>query len=249
LEYFVGKGSSILKRALRMDFESFEKLVYILSDTLKRDMKQGDRRGGAIKPIMCVFATIRWLAGGSYLDIAALLGVSVQCFYSIVSRTIQAIIESKHPDLDNIKFPKTKEECAITAADFKEITYHEAINNCVSAIDGYLLSIITPSASEVGNVRSYFSDYYQAYGCNVQAACDSHIRISFIGLAGPGVMPDRDALKECELHDLIEKLPLGYVAIGDAAYTATEKLASIYYSDAGKITKYDSYNYLPVSVE
>jgi hypothetical protein len=32
---------------------------------------------------LCLFATIRWLAGGSYLDIAALLGVSVKCFYSL----------------------------------------------------------------------------------------------------------------------------------------------------------------------
>ena len=63
-----------MKRALRMDLESFDKLVSILSDTLKRDTKQGDRRGGAINPTLCLFATIRWLAGGSYLDIAALLG-------------------------------------------------------------------------------------------------------------------------------------------------------------------------------
>jgi hypothetical protein len=134
------------------------------------------------------------------LDIAAFIGVSVKCFYSIVSKTIQTIIESNHQDIDNIKFSKIKEECAVAAADLKEISYHEAINNCVSAIDGYLLSIITPSANEVGNVRSNFSGHYQAYGCNVQAACDSHLRFSFIGLAASGVMPDRDALKECALH-------------------------------------------------
>jgi DDE superfamily endonuclease len=62
-------------------------------------------------------------------------------------------------------------------------------------------------------------------------------------LAGPGVMPDRYALKECALHGLVEQLPLGYVTIGDAAYTATEHLASIYYGDASKITKYDNNNY------
>jgi DDE superfamily endonuclease len=206
-------------------------------------MKQGDRRGGAINPILCVFDTIRWLAGGSYLDFADLMGVSVKSFYSIVSGTIQAIIDSKHPDLDNIKFPKTRDECAVDAADFKVVSYHEAIKNVVSAIDGYLISIITPSANEVGNAPSYFSGHYQAYGCNVQAACDSHLRFTFIGLAGPGVMPDCDALKECALHELIENLPLGYVAIGDAAHTATEKLASTVYGDAGKITKYDNYNY------
>ena len=222
-----------LKRALRMDLESFNKLVSILSDNLKRDSKQGDRRGGAIRPNLCLFATIRWLAGGSYLDIATLLGVSVKCFYSIVWTTIIAILESKHPDLDNIKFPKTSDECAVAAADFKDISYHGAINNCVAAVDGYLLSIVTPSANEVGNVRSYFSGHYQSNGCNVQASCDAHLQFNFIGLAGPGVMPDRDALKECSLYDLIENLPLGYVTVGDPAYTPTERLAPIFYGDAG----------------
>jgi DDE superfamily endonuclease len=97
-----------------------------------------------------------------------------------------------------------------------------------------------PSKNEVGNVRSYFSGHYQTNGCNAQAACDAHLRFTFIGLDGPGVMPDCDALKECSLHSLIEQLPLGYVTIGDAAYTATEHLASMYYGDASKITKYDN---------
>jgi DDE superfamily endonuclease len=105
------------------------------------------------------------------------------------------------------------------------------------------ISIITPSKNEVGNVRSYFSGHYQTNGCNVQAACDAHLWFTFIGLAGPGVMPNRDALKECALHGLIEQLLLGYVPIGDAAYAATEHLASIYFGDASKITKYNNYNY------
>jgi hypothetical protein len=73
-----------LKRALCMDLEFFDKLVSILSDTLERDKWHGDCHGGLIKPNLCLFATIRWLAGGSYLDIAVLLGVSVPYFYSIV---------------------------------------------------------------------------------------------------------------------------------------------------------------------
>ena len=88
--------------------------------------------------------TIRWLAGGSYLDIAALLGISVKSFYSIVWRTIYAILASKHPALDNMKFPQTKTECAVAAADFQAKSYGGAINNCVAVVDGYLLSITTP---------------------------------------------------------------------------------------------------------
>jgi hypothetical protein len=53
-----------------MNVESFDKLVLILSDVLIRDERQGRRRGGAIPPHLCVLATIRWLSGGTYLDIA-----------------------------------------------------------------------------------------------------------------------------------------------------------------------------------
>jgi hypothetical protein len=141
-----------LKRALRMDFESLHKPVSILSDTLEPDKWHGDCRGGLIKTNLCLFATIRWLAGGSYLDIAALFDLSVPYFYSIVYQTMLAIIESKHPDLDNSKFSNTDDECGEASADFEEIRYSGAIKNCVSVIGGYLLSIITPSKNEVGNV-------------------------------------------------------------------------------------------------
>jgi hypothetical protein len=48
-----------------------------------------------------------------------------------------AIVNSKNPDLDNIQFPKTDDECAGASADFEEIIYSGAIKNCVSVIDGY----------------------------------------------------------------------------------------------------------------
>ena len=145
--------------------------------------------------------------------------------------------------LDNIHFPKTNEECQQAAAGFEEISSGNAITNCVTVLDGYLLSIQTPPAKVVGNVRSYFSGHYQMYGVNVQAACDHMCRFNFIGVAGPGVMSDRDAINQVSLGQLVENLPMGYVAIGDAAYTASEHLAPIYYGRLGKIKRYSDYNY------
>jgi hypothetical protein len=110
-------------------------------------------------------------------------------------------------------------------------------------VDGYLLKIQTPPTKDVGNVRSYFSGHYQSYGVNVQASCDAHCRFTFIGVAGPGVMPDRDAVGEVALEGLIENLPLGYICIGDAAYKPTERLRPIYFGDAAKHQKYDNWNY------
>jgi len=78
---------------------------------------------------------------------------------------------------------------------------------------------------------------------NVQAACDAHCRFLFIGVAAPGVMPDRDALNEVELGKLIESLPLGFVAIGDAAYAATERMCALFYGNQAKQEENDNFNF------
>lgn len=236
-------GTLQFRRLLRMHEDSFEKLVRLLEDDLKRNALMGSLRGGAISPEICVYCMIRYLSGGSYLDILFACGISQTTFYDIVWRTIDALIASKDPALDNIKFPEGLEMCRRAAAGFESISSEGAIRNCVSVVDGYLLAIMTPSADDVGNVRSFFSGHYQKYGVNVQAACDHLCRFTFIGIAGPGVMADRDAIKQVELWKLIEKLPLGYVSIGDPAYEATERMAPLFYGESLKIPKYDAFTY------
>jgi hypothetical protein len=226
-----------------MDISSFYKILNVIKDVLKTDEDMGKIRGGSISPSLCLFCTLRYLSGGSYLDISSLTGISKTSFYTVVWKTIDAIANCDDAVLDNIHFPKTNKECQQAAAGFESISSFNAITNCVTVLDGYLLSIQTPPAKEVGNVRSYFSGHYQMYGINVQAACDHLCRFNFISVAGPGVMSDRDAINQISLGQFVENLPTGYVAIGDAAYTATEHLAPIYYGRLGKIKRYSDYNY------
>ena len=230
-------------RALRMSLQSFKNLVNILRPDLHKDELKGSCRGGALSPEISVFATLRWLAGASFLDICPLVGISKTAFYDTLWKTIGAIVKSKHFELDNIQFPQTLDECTEAATSFESISHACAIRNCVSVIDGYLLKIETPTSKEVGNVRSYFSGHYQCYGVNVQAACDHSCRFTFIGVAGPGVMPDRDAINEISLGELIRKLPVGFVCIGDSAYTPSESLAPIYFGNSAKQKRYDSFNF------
>jgi hypothetical protein len=241
--YKLNKDDLYFTRSIRMEASSFQKLVRALKDALRSDEEMGALRGGSVSPSICLFCTIRYLAGGSYLDISSLTGISITAFYTIIWRTIDAIVNCKNPILNNMIFPQTDNECKKAAAGFQSISSYGAITNCVTAIDGYLLAIQTPPAKVVGNVRSYFSGHYQMYGVNVQAACDHLCRFNFIGVAGPGVMSDRDAINQIKLGKLVENLPMGYVAIGDAAYTASEQLAPIYYGRLGKIARYSNYNY------
>lgn len=230
-------------RTLRMSLQAFEKLVCVLEEDLKTDEQQGKRRGGAVPPKLRLFAFIRYIAGGSYLDVCNLLGISKTSFYAIIRQVRDAINLSQHQELDNVHFPQSTESCMQAAYEFRSISTKGVMNNVTSVIDGYLLRISTPSKKEVGNVRSYFSGHYQCNGVNIQAGCDAFCRFTYVGVAGPGVMPDRDAINEGELGNLIENLPLGYVVIGDAAYTPTDRLAALFYGDSATVEQYDNFNF------
>lgn len=185
-----------------------------------------------------LYATIRYLAGGSYTDICVFCKISMQSFYRIVWQTIHAINRSI-----KIEFPSLPEDCAILASAFEKISYAGVISNCVGALDGYLLAINTPSKKSAKNVRSYFSGHYQRYGINIQACCDADCRFTFLGIGGPGVTKDRTAVKESGLYGLIEGLPTGYICIGDCAYQPTEHLVPIFGGEQANVKDNDNFNF------
>jgi DDE superfamily endonuclease len=231
-----------IARALRFPIDSYDLLCDILRDSLTRNERMAKLRGGYITPEACVFMTLRWLAGGSHLDLIYIVGCSRSYFFELIWLTIDAIIESTDPYLDNIKFPTTREQLDEASQGFQSISFQGCIPNCVTVIDGYLLQIRTPSRL-VGNVLSYFSGHYQCYGVNVQAAVDSKCRFQFIGVGGPGVSSDRHALITSKLFNLLKMIPSPYVAIGDAGYTAFEFLAAIFNAYFARNPKYDNFNY------
>jgi hypothetical protein len=235
------------KRHLRMTHLSFTKLLASLRLQLEVNQHRANQRGGAILPEICLYVCIRFLAGGSYSDIRFFTGLSVASFYRVVWKTIHAINNMKGDpvaaSLLGIKFPSSIEEAEQAAQGFQSISTQGCIWNCVAVVDGYHLQITTPSKKEAKNVRSFFSGHYQTYGINVQASCDHNCKFTFIGVAGPGVLGDREAIRQIPLFDLIEKLPGLFCAIGDCAYTPTEHLVPIFRGDQAKFHKNDNFNF------
>ena len=90
---------------------------------------------------------------------------------------------------------------------------------------------------------SYFSGHYQTYGVNIQATCDHNCHFLFIGVAGLGVMGDRQAIHECGLSKLVESTCGVLYCIRDCAYTPTEKLLPIYRSEQAARERYDNFNF------
>jgi hypothetical protein len=63
---------------------------------------------------------------------------------------------------------------------------------------------------------------------NIQASCDHLCRFTFLGVAGPGVMSDQEAVEQVPLHRLIKQLPNHFCVIGDCAYRPSEHLVPVF---------------------
>jgi hypothetical protein len=75
------------------------------------------------------------------------------------------------------------------------------------------------------------------------SCCDHNCKFSSVGVAGPGVLGDREAIRQIPLTELIEKLPGLFCAIGDCAYTPTEHLVPIFRGDQAKYHKNNNFNF------
>jgi hypothetical protein len=201
---------------------------------------RAEGRGGPVIPELRLYSSLRYLAGGSYLDIHFFCGISETTFYSSIWRVIDLINECTELD---VVFPQTLAQCQAAAEGFRSVSAGDAIINCVSVVDGLLVRIATPSKKEAKNVRSFFSGHYQVYGINVQAACDHLCRFTFLGVAGPGVMSDREAIEQVPLHEIIENLPGTYCVIGDCAYRPTEHLVPIFGGASAQDPLNDNWNF------
>jgi DDE superfamily endonuclease len=69
---------------------------------------------------------------------------------------------------------------------------------------------------------------------NIQACCD-HL--------SPGVMNKNQAIHEVDIASMIEKIPLGFCVLADAAYSATECLVPMYYCSDKLKPNYDNFNF------
>jgi hypothetical protein len=107
----------------RMDYRTFKHVLDMTEHDMQRRYLQSERAGGYVSPEAQLAFTIRWLAGGSYLDISDHYGVSKPTFYRLVYECIDLII-----DAFPISFPvSSMEALGSLAADFvaKQINFHD----------------------------------------------------------------------------------------------------------------------------
>ena len=219
------EGPIAFCRLYRMQHSSFVKLCHIIRPFVRVNEEMSRRRSngkGSITVEIMLHCTLRWLGGGSYLDIRLSAGISIPSFFRCVHACINAIVLCESL---TFSFPTTEADLQAAADGFKSISSNGVIDGCIACVDGILLKIQTPREAEVGNVKAFFSGHYQTYGINVQAACDSNCKFVSVCTAAPGGSNDIAAFRKTLLAGIVANgLPVGKYIVGDNAYTCGEHL-------------------------
>jgi DDE superfamily endonuclease len=147
-------------------------------------------------------------------DIRIACGISRPSFYLCVYQGISLIIFCNKLD---IRYPRSTEDIDATAAMFKAVSRNNVMQGCVGAQDGWLCWIVTPSANETTNARSFHRVHYNAKGVKVQSCCDSKCQFIHVSINAPGSTKDDVAYAESSLSELVENLPDGKYIVGDNA--------------------------------
>ena len=101
-----------------MSEDQFDALVDILKPHLAFDEEGGKRStlAGPIPVELRVAATLRYLAGASYLDVFHILGIGISSFYECVAQVVGAVNAASELQP---QFPQTLADCASLARGFE----------------------------------------------------------------------------------------------------------------------------------
>jgi hypothetical protein len=107
---------ALLERHIRMSLPSFTKLLSYVNDDLTVNTAMANLSGDPITPDVCLYSTIRWLAGTSYSDVVYMVGISKASFFHIIHKTLTALNASSQLQ---IKFPATSDIVKQAAKGFE----------------------------------------------------------------------------------------------------------------------------------
>jgi hypothetical protein len=219
---------STFKRMFRVDRYTFDEILEKISPFLdeKNDQKAINSSGSPVTNKTRLAVTLRWLAGGSYVDLCFAWGVGVSTFYGergVIWPTIEAIDLAFEMGLPLHDVEKLEE----LSMGFSE---HSGgiLDGCVLAMDGFAVLTRQPYDEEV----LYKKDYrYRkgGFGIVVLAGCDAKCRFIVASCNHSGSTNDIIAWQHMDLYEAVEidgMLPSKYFFIGDEAFTDTNQFLS-----------------------
>jgi DDE superfamily endonuclease len=163
------------KRMFRLSRDEFSSL----RDLVRAHLIATGRENVRVCPDSRLSMTLRYLAGGLYLDIAIAHRVSISTFYFVVDETLT--------DLDqtlSIEFPFNSLE-RLERSSLGFFRGRSPLRGCVGALDGIAIKIFEPSAADAANPATYYNRK-GFFGLCVQAVCDFDYTFTFVSALCPG---------------------------------------------------------------
>ena len=232
------------ERTYRMSHEAFQNLVELLRPDISVDEAMSYvSSSGSTQPIipeLVLHCLLRYLSGGTYIDVRLLAQMSVASFYRILHLAIKSVCQCTALA---IRFELDEESINRRMALFANLSSHQVMRGCTGCIDGILIQTKCPSSNDVQNARDYFSGHYQKYGLNMQAVCDHAYRFLWVGVNAPGGMSDNTNYQLSTISSLVEALPAGTYILGDNAYQVSENILTPFSGSQKDNIWNDSFNF------
>jgi len=208
-------------RAMRMPVNALVDLVDSLRSRLPRC---------ELSPSCRMAIALRYLGGGSYLDVCAAFGVHPSAMFRAFWEVVDAVTTTPSLAFD---FRLGNRQRRLDYAGGFQSRRNSPFGNVVGALDGVAIEQEQPLASDV----QCFADYYSRegfYALTTQAICDSDFRFRWMSCLSPGFSHDSSAFACTELgRALLDPTNVltramtedGHRIVADEAYAASKVLA------------------------
>lgn len=226
MAYHLSCSDSQFRRRYRLSKEAFLELAakvkghWTTKIRSKYERKSYAKEGFTSKVRLAM--TLRFLAGGSYIDVLDVWGCPVDAhmkLYRIVYQVVDII--NVVVQLPGVPFDN-KEEAVQVSQSFSRLSQHK-FRGAIGAVDGFLLALTDPG-EEVADSAHYYSRK-GFFALNLQVICDGHRRVLWASCNSPGATHDSRAFERSQLFDqcrLSEMMKTeGFFLIGDSAYVSS----------------------------
>jgi hypothetical protein len=185
--------------------------VLDLCGDLREDLQHQTARSRALPVTLQVTAALKYYASGMFLrGVGEVLGLGRMTVSHCIRDVSRAL--SLHSQR-YINFPVTLQEQQITKTGFND---RYGFPNCLGAIDGTLIPIISPTAGEDEPAYVCRKGYH---AINTQGICDSELIFTNAVVRWPGSSHDAFIWANCELAERFEQGQYGDSwLIGDSGY-------------------------------
>jgi hypothetical protein len=214
------------KQRYRLDWAAFKALLRLIRDDISvHDEKQARyaKGGELVLPEVKLAIALRYLAGGSHLDLRLLYHVSSSFVYKCVWAVVDAI-----NDKVKVEFPiDDVQKLKILEAEFRAQSRGGIWAGQVAAIDGVHFKIVAPSNEEVNQkALKYFVARKDEYALLCIAMCDARRRISFYDISSTPTTHDSLAWEATGLGQRIKNgdLPSPFFINADAAFPLSNSM-------------------------